>query len=59
MLTYPELPLQPREKEKKRKVKRMVVFRLPLTSKYDEWKFQTPRFGGKILNMNIVNGNCA
>ena len=37
----------------------MVVSRLPFICKYDEWEFLTSRFEGKILNIIMVNGNCA
>ena len=37
----------------------MVVSRLPFICKCDEWGFMTPQFEGKILNTNMVNGNCA
>lgn len=43
---------------KKRKVNVMVVFKLPFTSEYDEWRFQTPWFWRKTENINTVSDNC-
>lgn len=54
----PRTPSPEKSNGEKRKVNVMVICRLPFTSKYDEWKLQTPWFGGKILNINMVKGNC-
>lgn len=43
----------------KRKVNVIGVFRLPFTSKYNDWKFQIPQFWGKALSLNMANSNCA
>lgn len=55
----PRTPSPAKNNREKRKVNEMVVFRLPPTSKYDEWKLKTPRSGGKVLIINMDNGSCA